>query len=79
MPGSETISETLDVRGESCPMPLLMAKRALQSLPSGSVLRVLSTDSGSERDFESFGRIAGHLISCEELSENVLQLTIIKA
>ena len=79
MPGTETISETLDVRGESCPMPLLKAKRALQRLPSGAVLRVLSTDRGSERDFESFGRIAGHLISCEELSENVLQLTIKKA
>ena len=79
MPGAETIFETLDVRGESCPMPLLKAKRALQRLPSGAVLRVVSTDSGSERDFESFGRIAGHLISCEELSENVLQLTIRKA
>ena len=79
MPGAEPIFETLDVRGESCPMPLLKAKRALQRLPSGAVLRVLSTDSGSERDFESFGRIAGHLISCEELSENVLQLTIRKA
>ncbi|GIR70727.1 MAG: hypothetical protein CM15mP74_19780 [Halieaceae bacterium] len=42
-------------------MPLLMAKRALRDVPSGGVLVVLSTDAGSERDFESFARLADTL------------------
>ena len=59
-------------------MPLLMAKRALRDVPSGGVLVVLSTDEGSERDFESFARLAGHTVCCER-SGDELQLTITKA
>lgn len=60
-------------------MPLLMAKRAMRDMPSGGVLEVLSTDSGSERDFESFARLAGHVVACERLLDDVLRLTITKA
>jgi len=60
-------------------MPLLMAKRALRDLPSGATLEVLSTDEGSERDFESFARLAGHRVACEKLSDDSLRLTITKA
>ena len=60
-------------------MPLLMAKRALRDLPSGATLEVLSTDKGSERDFESFARLAGHRVVCERLSDDSLRLTITKA
>ena len=70
---------SVDARGEHCPMPLLMAKRALSALPSGAILEVLSTDAGSERDFESFARLAGHVVACERLSDDVLRLTITKA
>jgi tRNA 2-thiouridine synthesizing protein A len=71
--------ESVDARGERCPMPLLLAKRALRDIPSGSVLEVLSTDAGSERDFESFARLAGHVVTCERLPEDVFRLTITKA
>jgi TusA-related sulfurtransferase len=72
-------AESVDARGEQCPMPLLMAKRALRGHPSGAVLEVLSTDAGSERDFESFARLAGHAVACERLLDDVLRLTITKA
>jgi TusA-related sulfurtransferase len=55
-----------------------MAKRALRDVPSGGVLVVLSTDAGSERDFESFARLAGHTVRCERDGDE-LQLTITKA
>ena len=72
-------NESLDARGERCPMPLLMAKRAMRDLPSGAVLEVLSTDAGSERDFESFARLAGHTVVCEQLPDQMLRLIITKA
>lgn len=72
-------AETVDARGEQCPMPLLMAKRALRGLPDGAVLEVLSTDPGSERDFQSFARIAGYQVDCEYLPDAVLKLRILKA
>ena len=71
--------DSVDASGECCPMPLLMAKRALREIPVGGVLEVLSTDAGSERDFESFARLAGHQVSCERLPDDVLRLMIIKA
>ena len=74
-----TPNESVDARGERCPMPLLMAKRAMRDLPSGAVLEVLSTDAGSERDFESFARLAGHTVVCEHLADQVLRLIITKA
>ena len=46
--------ETLDARGLVCPLPVLKARKRLQSLSSGSVLRVLSDDAGSLLDFRHF-------------------------
>ena len=59
--------ETVDARGHRCPMPLLMAKRALNRLACGDRLLVLSTDPGSIRDFEVFARQSGHaLLAADE-------------
>ncbi len=61
--GSSAATETLlDVKGLKCPMPLLKAKKALNELPAGALLRVLATDPGSERDFETFSRQSGHAL-----------------
>lgn len=50
----------LDVRGLSCPMPILKTKKALVDLASGEVLRVTATDPGSTRDFQAFAKQTGH-------------------
>jgi tRNA 2-thiouridine synthesizing protein A len=50
----------VDARGLNCPLPILRAKKALTDLPSGQVLKVLSSDPGSKRDFEAFARQTGH-------------------
>ena len=50
----------VDARGLNCPLPILRAKKALADLKAGQVLKVVSTDSGSQRDFESFSRQTGH-------------------
>ena len=53
-------TETVDARGQRCPMPLLMAKRALNTLQSGERLYVIATDETAIRDFEVFSRQSGH-------------------
>ena len=50
----------IDTRGLNCPLPILKAKKALADLQSGDVLRVLSTDPGSVRDFQAFARQTGN-------------------
>jgi tRNA 2-thiouridine synthesizing protein A len=57
-----TAIDRVDARGHRCPMPLLMAKRALNAVDVGQRVEVLSTDEGSLRDFEVFARQSGHLL-----------------
>jgi tRNA 2-thiouridine synthesizing protein A len=50
----------LDTRGLNCPLPILKAKKALSEMVSGEVLKVVSTDPGSVRDFKAFARQTGN-------------------
>ena len=50
----------LDTRGLNCPLPILKAKKALAEMTSGQVLKVVATDPGSVRDFQSFAKQTGH-------------------
>lgn len=43
-------TETLDVTGESCPMPVVRTKQAVDDLGGGSLLEVQATDAGSVSD-----------------------------
>jgi tRNA 2-thiouridine synthesizing protein A len=54
------VNKELDTRGLNCPLPILKAKKALSELASGELLRVVSTDAGSVRDFQAFARQTGH-------------------
>ena len=54
------IDKELDARGLNCPLPILKAKKALAEMTSGELLRVVSTDAGSLRDFEAFARQTGN-------------------
>lgn len=47
-------TQELDVRGAKCPMPIVKAKKALDGLAPGDVLRVFSTDKGSVLDFQGW-------------------------
>jgi tRNA 2-thiouridine synthesizing protein A len=48
------IAETLDVKGESCPMPVVKTKGAIDDLAEGEILEVLATDSGSMSDIDGW-------------------------
>ncbi len=48
------INRELDAMNLRCPLPLLKAKKALNEMQAGEVLKVLATDPGSERDFKVF-------------------------
>ena len=55
---SEFTSE-LDARGLNCPLPILRAKKAMNGMSSGEVLKIVATDPGSVKDFEAFCRQSG--------------------
>ena len=54
------IHKELDARGLNCPLPILKAKKSLNEMVSGELLRVVATDPGSVRDFQAFARQTGN-------------------
>jgi len=54
------VHKELDTRGLNCPLPILKAKKALAEMESGQLLKVVSTDPGSLRDFKAFARQTGN-------------------
>ena len=52
--------KTLDAKGLDCPMPLLKAKKAMETLERGQVLEILGTDEGSKVDLPVWCERVGH-------------------
>lgn len=54
--------QELDASGLNCPLPILRAKKALATLSGGQVLRIVSTDPGSVKDFDAFAKQTGNTL-----------------
>jgi tRNA 2-thiouridine synthesizing protein A len=54
------ITERIDARGLSCPMPIVKTAQAMKGLASGTIVEVLATDPGSVKDFAAWSRSTGH-------------------
>jgi len=61
----------LDARGLNCPLPILKTKKALTDLQSGQVLKVLSTDPGSVKDFQAFAKQTGNQLLSHDEADKV--------
>ncbi|MEN9501262.1 MAG: hypothetical protein RI964_547 [Pseudomonadota bacterium] len=53
-------TQELDARGLNCPLPILRTKKAMNTLASGDILKVVSTDKGSAQDMPAFCKQTGH-------------------
>ncbi|KPW22394.1 hypothetical protein ALO91_200056 [Pseudomonas syringae pv. aceris] len=51
----------------------------LNRLASGAVLKVIATDAGSQRDFRTFARLAGHELLHEEVDAGIYRYWLRKA
>jgi len=69
------IDQELDTRGLNCPLPILKAKKALTTMQSGQTLKVVSTDTGSVRDFAAFAKQTGNeLVSQETVGNDFIHI-----
>ena len=55
-------TQTLDLTGLKCPLPILKKKKALAQMQAGEVITVLATDAGAPDDFAAFCRQTGHVL-----------------
>jgi|TARA_B110000467_G_C18126845_1_gene371035 tRNA 2-thiouridine synthesizing protein A len=57
----------LDTSGLNCPLPIIKAKKEINTMDAGQTLKIISTDPGAVKDFESFANQTGNeLLSTEE-------------
>ena len=54
------ISQRVDARGLSCPMPIVKTAQAVKTVESGNLIEVLATDPGSVKDFAAWARTTGN-------------------
>ena len=66
----------LDAKGLNCPLPILKAKKALQSVPVGGLLEILATDPGAVKDFQAFCRATGNELVASSQEGNVFKFVI---
>lgn len=55
-----TIARTLDLKGLSCPMPIVKTAQKIRELGSGDLIEALATDPGSVADFKAWCTATGN-------------------
>lgn len=70
---------TIDATGLSCPMPIVRAKKAIETLMPGQVLEVKATDKGSLADIQAWANASGHHYIGTQQQQDVLRHYIRKA
>lgn len=70
--GNVNFDKMLDARGLACPMPIVKARQEINQLQPGQILKILSTDRGSVKDFQGWAQTAKNLqlLTQETQSEN---------
>ena len=79
MADQDHVSETvLDLRGLSCPQPVLRAKKALRTIPVGGVLVLECTDPLTVIDVPHFVNQTGHALEGQERHGQLYVFRVVK-
>jgi tRNA 2-thiouridine synthesizing protein A len=54
------IATSLDLKGLSCPIPIVKTAKAMRELAPGQMIEVLATDPGSVPDFRAWSKSTGN-------------------
>ena len=55
-----TIAASLDLKGLSCPIPIVRTAKAMKQLAPGQLIEVFATDPGSVPDFKAWSKSTGN-------------------
>ncbi|MCX7569372.1 sulfurtransferase TusA family protein [Tumebacillus sp. DT12] len=69
----------VDAKGLSCPMPIVRAKKGIDSLQSGQVMQLEATDKGSVNDFQGWIKQTGNEMLKMEEDNGVYRFFVKKA
>jgi tRNA 2-thiouridine synthesizing protein A len=75
----DTITISVDAKGQSCPGPLVSLAKALRDARPGELLELLATDPGSRSDVPSWADLSGNELVDESEADGVYRYVVRKA
>ena len=75
---SAQIVQTLDLKGLSCPIPIVKTAQAVRALRPGDLIEALATDPGSVADFAAWCSSTGTELVEQDTAEGVYRFVIRK-
>jgi tRNA 2-thiouridine synthesizing protein A len=74
----DTITATVDAKGQSCPGPLVSLAKALRGAKIGDLFELLATDPGSKSDVPSWAELSGNELLESAESDGVYRYVVRK-
>jgi tRNA 2-thiouridine synthesizing protein A len=74
----DTITATIDAKGQSCPGPLVSLAKVIKDASSGALFELLATDPGSKSDVPSWAELSGNELLETDESDGVYRYVIRK-
>lgn len=75
---SAQIVQTLDLKGLSCPIPIVKTAQAVKALEPGDLIEALATDPGSVADFAAWCTSTGNELVEQGATDGVYRFVIRK-
>ena len=72
------MTQSLDLKGLKCPLPVLRAKKTLKSMAPGETLEVFATDPGAVKDFPAFCDTTGNALESWSETDGVFRFVLRK-
>lgn len=74
----DTITATVDAKGQSCPGPLVSLAKAIRDASTGALFELLATDPGAKSDVPSWAELSGNELLETDESDGVYRFVIRK-
>lgn len=75
---SQAIVKTLDLKGLSCPLPIVKTAQTMKELGTGELIEALATDPGSVADFTAWCKTTGNDLIEHTAADGVYRFVIRK-
>ncbi|MEE9283822.1 MAG: sulfurtransferase TusA family protein [Nitrososphaerales archaeon] len=70
------ISQTLDVKGVLCPVPVIKARQSITRVEVGGILEILATDPSTREDIPAWIKRSGHEIVTMKEEDEILKFYV---
>jgi TusA-related sulfurtransferase len=68
--------QTLDARGKSCPLPIVLTAKAVKQLPVGAELTIVADDRAFLPDIEAWCKKTGHVLCGTQARDGYFEATV---